>query len=486
MFQSRHASVEGSVPMFVVLGGGVCGLYAARVLAREGASVTVLEKEAIPGGLATSHRRGRNFYDLGVHMLHEFDQEILDDIIELMGDQRVEVQLDAKIRWAGSFYRYPLQFGDMVRGTPLFKLCRMIAGLLLTQLRESLSPSESNNAEEALIQLYGRPLYEFFFRDFTHRYWGMPASELSATFVSSKMPRLSATDVIRKILANIGIKEKAGRAVESALLDETLHYSHTGAEAMPRCVAREVEAQGGVILTNCTVEQIEVSDGRATSVSYRDTETGETVRLECDYCISTIPLPWMVDGIDPAPPTNVLESCKRLRYKPIAVYGLLVAKERALDAMYVYYRDRVFHRVGEPKNAGVVVDPPDHTLLIVEMTCEVDDAKWRGDEDVRRQIFADLEAEGICRGEEVRETHILHATAGYPVFDLGFEPHLERVQAYVESISNLRSVGRQGGFCYPNMHAAMRMGADAAERGLREMGISEQSAPPSRRRSRAI
>ena len=31
----------------------------------------------------------------------------------------------------------------------------------------------------------------FFFRDFTHRYWGFPPTELSATFVRSKMPRLS-------------------------------------------------------------------------------------------------------------------------------------------------------------------------------------------------------------------------------------------------------------------------------------------------------
>ena len=45
----------------VILGGGVCGLYAARVLSKAGVKVTILEKENIPGGLATSHKKGENF-----------------------------------------------------------------------------------------------------------------------------------------------------------------------------------------------------------------------------------------------------------------------------------------------------------------------------------------------------------------------------------------------------------------------------------------
>jgi phytoene dehydrogenase-like protein len=101
-----------------ILGGGPCGLYAARVLSRAGIAVTVLDKGDRPGGLATSHKRGGNWYDMGCHMLHEFDREIYEDIMQLMGEESIPVQLDAKIRWAGSFYRYPLQFQDMIRGIP--------------------------------------------------------------------------------------------------------------------------------------------------------------------------------------------------------------------------------------------------------------------------------------------------------------------------------------------------------------------------------
>ena len=99
----------------LVLGGGVCGLMAALTLARKGIPVTVLEQADQPGGLAMGNRRGENFYDLGVHMLHAFDTEVFETIRDLMGDERIEVELDAKIRWGGNYYRYPLQFVDMLR-----------------------------------------------------------------------------------------------------------------------------------------------------------------------------------------------------------------------------------------------------------------------------------------------------------------------------------------------------------------------------------
>ncbi|MFZ4593138.1 MAG: FAD-dependent oxidoreductase, partial [Verrucomicrobiaceae bacterium] len=68
--------MSSSSPHIAILGGGPCGLYAARVLSRAGHAVTLLDKGDRPGGLATSHERGGNWYDLGCHMLHEFDKEI--------------------------------------------------------------------------------------------------------------------------------------------------------------------------------------------------------------------------------------------------------------------------------------------------------------------------------------------------------------------------------------------------------------------------
>ncbi|MCE9519605.1 MAG: FAD-dependent oxidoreductase, partial [Verrucomicrobia bacterium] len=226
------------------------------------------------------------------------------------------------------------------------------------------------------------------------------------------------------------------------------------------CIAGAIEEAGGRIVVDADVTRVETQDGRVTRVHY--SKDGHELSLECDECISTIPLPWLVQKADPPPAPEVLEASRQLRFKPIAIYGLLVKKEKCIDALYIYYRDRVFHRVGEPKNAGLIVKPEGHTTLIVETTCEIGDFKWQGGDEAKERIYADLELEGICKKEDVVEVNLMHCETGYPVFALGFEPHLEKVMKWVKGITNLQSNGRQGGFKYPNMHSAMRMGATCA------------------------
>jgi protoporphyrinogen oxidase len=208
------------------------------------------------------------------------------------------------------------------------------------------------------------------------------------------------------------------------LLDETLHYSRTGAEAMPRHIAKAVTAAGGQIIQNAEVTQLihNPDTGRVTHVQYHHEGADHT--LACDECISTIPIPHLLLRASPPPPDPVLTAASEIRYKPIAIYGLLVKKTKCIDGLYIYSRDRAFHRVGEPKNAGLIVNPPDHTVLIVETTCEIGDPKWNATPDAKDQIFADLELENICHRDDIVETHILHSETGYPLFSLGFETHL--------------------------------------------------------------
>ena len=302
-----HSGTESKEDI-VILGAGPCGLYAALTLAKAGRKVTLLEKEEVTGGLARGHKRGENFYDLGCHMLHAFDKEVFETVSEIMGDERIEVPLNATIKWAGAFYKYPLQFGDMIKGMPKILFIRCSIGLLWYQFLNKINPKEPKNAEEALIQLYGKPLYRFFFKEFTHRYWGFPPTELSATFITTKMPRLSAVDVIKKVLAKIGIKDKTERAVESALAEETLHYSRNGAEGMARCLATEIENLGCRVITHAEVCGVQRKGERIVSVSYRDNrndDNGEVIELQCEEVISTIPIGDFISTVGDLAPEKI-------------------------------------------------------------------------------------------------------------------------------------------------------------------------------------
>ena len=380
-------------------------------------------------------------------MLHAFDQEVFEHCAKVMGAERIEVPLKAHIKWAGKLYHYPLRGRDILAGIPPWTLVRCLSGLFLAEIEGRFGQRlPGPDAESALVELYGTPLYEFFFEEFTHRYWGIHPRELSAEFVRRKMPRLSAVDVVKNALEKLGLGHRRD-AVEGALRLETLHYSRTGTETLPRALARDLKERGAEVNYQLPLEEIRWEPGK--------------ILEKGDAFLSTIPLPALIERFSPAVPTEVLEAAASLRFKAMTVYALHVQRANCLEALYTYYRDRIFHRVGEPKNAGLKVNPEGTTTLIVEMTCEPGDHKWTGK--AWPKIVADLEAEGICQAEEILDHQLLHERYAYPVMDLGFEEKLRTITDFLAQFPNLRTTGRQGAFTYPNMHRAMRMGAEAAE-----------------------
>ena len=100
-----------------------------------------------------------------------------------------------------------------------------------------------------------------------------------------------------------------------------------------------------------------------------------------------MPLPLFVKAFQPAPGAAVLDAAGRLRYRPMVVYGLLVRRPRVLSALFVYFRDRIFHRIGEPSASGMVVEPEGHTVLLCELMCEIGDDRWQGGEASRLSLI---------------------------------------------------------------------------------------------------
>ncbi len=447
--------MSNSSPRVLIIGSGVCGLYAGLTLARGGAEVTILEKEPRIGGLAAGFKFGENFCDFGVHMLHAFNKKIFEDCAALMGKEKIEVALDARIRWGDTSCRYPLKFKDMLSAMPPFTLFRCVTGLLIAEITGAKRSKEIHNAEDALIAFYGAPLYEYFFEEFTHKYWNIHPRDLSAEFIRRKMPRLSAVDVLRKI--SPFKKRNSGEATESALDKETLHYSKTGSETLPRSLANEFGKLGGTILTEANLSSLSLSPCQAI---YQ--HENQEKSWQGDHIINTAPLHILFDLLGADAPQKLHTAVASLKYKPTVVFAVLVNADKCMTGQYTYYRNRTFHRVGEPKNAGLVVKPHDHTILVIEATCELDDYKWRGTEDYKNEIIVGLEEESICREEDIVSWNLMRSPHGYPIYTNGFDTHLDELQAWIDQEQNLTSTGRQGGFCYPAMHTAMQLGKDAA------------------------
>ena len=65
---------------------------------------------------------------------------------------------------------------------------------------------------------------------------------------------------------------------------------------------------------------------------------------------------------------------------------------------------------------------------------------------------------------------VVRVPRAYPLFEVGYREHHERICAYLGRFRNLEIAGRGGTFKYLNMDHAIAAGIDAAERILGRQG----------------
>lgn len=76
---------------FLVVGAGVAGLTFAHTVLKEGQRVTVVERNDVVGGLARSFQYGDFIFDVGPKRFHTEDKEVLDFLLEILGDDYIVV-----------------------------------------------------------------------------------------------------------------------------------------------------------------------------------------------------------------------------------------------------------------------------------------------------------------------------------------------------------------------------------------------------------
>ena len=92
------------------------------------------------------------------------------------------------------------------------------------------------------------------------------------------------------------------------------------------CLVSAIEKNGGIILSNSEVSRVLLRDGQVAAVRFK--REGTETEMDCLECLSTVPISRLVRMIAPSPPDDVLDSAGKLRFKPIAVYGLVVKRGR--------------------------------------------------------------------------------------------------------------------------------------------------------------
>lgn len=288
----------------VVIGAGNAGLTAAATLQRAGVRTLLVERHNVPGGCATSFRRGRFEFEVALHQLSGigqqgqpfslrglFDSLGVSDRIEVIEEHDLyravvpgEVDLTLPADWEGAADAIELAYpGNGERARRFFDLVRQIAvwqvaarkGMPVEQIDQVLFRQGLRSTQDVLDDYFDDPAVKFALA----AYWG---------YLGQPPEFLPFQDMATLLFAYFEFKP---------------WHIRGGSQAMSAAIFDAFTAAGGQALFNTEVQQILVREGRVAGVRLDD---GQEIATRDIVSNASLPLTYgMLEGA--AVPANVRE-----------------------------------------------------------------------------------------------------------------------------------------------------------------------------------
>jgi protoporphyrinogen oxidase len=375
----------------IVIGGGFCGLSAAYELAKSGVSVTVLEADDIPGGLAGSFLVGGIRLEKFYHHWFNNDLHVMRLIEELgLQDQVLVRGTRTGMYFAQRHFRLSTPL-DLLRFSPLPFADRLRLGWLTLRARHvrDWRPLEHLTAADWLRRLGGDRVYRVVWEPLLRGKFGDLADEVSAVWFWNK------------IKLRGGSRGRAGQ--------EQLLYFRGGFAALTDELANAVVRNHGTVRLGAPVQGLLVANGRVEGAVLASGE-----HLRADAVIATAPLPAIADIIGSQAPPEYARSLRRIRY--LGNICVVLELDRSLSGLYwLNVNDAEFPFVGviEHTNFEPASTYGGRHIVYLSKYLETRDPLYRmGDQDVvdftftqLRKMFPDLSREWLRGGHVWRAPH---------------------------------------------------------------------------------
>src|SRR3954471_583832 len=159
------------MPAVTIVGAGVAGLTIGYQLSRRGYTVTIIERNAVVGGLGRTFHYGDFHFDVGPHRFHTENPRVATFIRDILKEEAIEIPRKSGVRMFNRFHEWPLRPGILLA----MPIALMLKGARDLLFKENL-PGESFEAD--VVNKYGRTLYDIFFEPYTRKFLFHSPSEL--------------------------------------------------------------------------------------------------------------------------------------------------------------------------------------------------------------------------------------------------------------------------------------------------------------------
>lgn len=408
-----------------ILGAGIAGLSAGYFLRQSFEDIHIHEASDAVGGLARSFLWHGFDCDLAPHRLFTNDTALLEELLALvpMEKKRRKSRIFLQGRWIND----PVNAVEMVlKFLPIRSL-----EIVWTYLFRREQPED--NFDSMVLGRFGSGLNKLFFRPYSEKLFGIPATQIAASWGRRKLRVGGLKDMLRR---------------NSKLYFKYFYYPQKGGygslcEHLYRQVRSFVRLQSRLI----GVAPLNRNTGYRCTFEQR----GKTVTEEYDVLITSLPVSFFAGllGLD-----------LKLRFRPARLTYLLLDKKRMTDNHWFYFADGdyLINRVAEFKNFADNGLPEDRTVICCEVT-QVDRFSLG-------KIVAELASAGILEEKDVLDSKIIDIKHAYPIYDLAYEGEMKRAEHFFAGHPNIYHVGRQARFAHKDVDEIF----DEAKKTVQRLG----------------
>ena len=239
-------------------------------------------------------------------------------------------------------------------------------------------------------------------------------------------------------------------------------------------MANIITSKGGEILYNREVKTINLNEDQTAieSVEVLNKETNEVETYKADYFISSMPIKDLIESISNKVEENVYKVATTLPYRDFITVGLLVdklkiknnTKTKTLNNIvpdcwiYVQEREVKMGRIQIFNNwSPYMVKDVDNTVWIgLEYFANEGDELWSMSKEdfIKFAIDELVKIQVIDSKDDVLDSTQIKVKKAYPAY-FGSYKDFDKVKEYLDKISNLYCVSRNGQHRYNNMDHSM-------------------------------
>jgi protoporphyrinogen oxidase len=226
-------------------------------------------------------------------------------------------------------------------------------------------------------------------------------------------------------------------------------------------MADEIIANGGEVRLNCPVTGLEVRDGKVVAI-----EAGGE-RIEPSQVISSLPLRGTVAMSGVAAPGEVQAAAQGLRYRDFLTVALIIDGDDLFPDNWIYIHDEKA-RVGRIQNfrswSPWMVPDQSKASIGMEYFCFKGDDLWEmADDELVALAAGEIEMLGLAQASKVERGFVTRVPKAYPMYDADYGERVAAIRGWLEGISNLQQVGRNGLHRYNNSDHSMLTAMRAVE-----------------------